>query len=123
MATTQGAPRRNGWLTAAAVILLVEGGLGYFYLPILGPWTTPFPFFVAAMSAAGIAAAFGILGHREWACALAGLVAGASILLDGVAVVGSLLAVVRQEPIMLSPLLPVEICAWLVVLFAVARRW
>jgi hypothetical protein len=75
------------------------------------------------MSAACLAAAAGILRQREWARVLAGLLAGVSLLLDGLTVVGALLALVRGEPAMLDPLLPLRLIAWLVVLFAVARRW
>jgi hypothetical protein len=121
--TTAGQAReRSGWLTAAAVILLVEGSLGLFYLPILGP-PGPVPIYVAVVSGASLAAAAGILLHRRWARVLAGLLAAISLLLDGLAVAWTLLALVRDEPVLFDVFLPISVVAWLVVAFAVARRW
>ncbi len=116
------ARQRGGWLTAAAVILFVEGGLGLLYLPILGP-PGPVSLYVIVTSGACFGAATGILVRREWGRALGGLMAGASLLFDGLAVAGSLLALVRGETVAVDPFLPIGLVAWLVVLFAVTRRW
>lgn len=113
---------RNGWITAAAVILLVEGGFGILYVPNLvggdlGP-LQPVGILIGGVSALSIAAGIGLLRLDGWARLAAGALAGIALVF------------------MYAPALVVAVShgawldfAWLgivvhvVVLFAVVRRW
>src|SRR5512141_429479 len=71
---------RNGWITAAAVILLVEGGFGILYVPNLvggdlGP-LQPVGILIGGVSALSIAAGLGLLRLDGWARLAAGALAG-----------------------------------------------
>ena len=115
-------PRRNGWVTAAAVILLLEGGLGILYVPTL-VGGDPGSFFAVGIVIVGIAlmnivSGLGLLRVHGWARFAAGALAAISLVF------------------MYAPALVVSVGhgAWLsfdwlgivgffVVLFAVVRRW
>ena len=113
---------RSGWLTAAAAILVVEGALGLLYLPIIDGWG-PWLVLVAGISIGSIAAGAGVLRRRAWARILAAAIAGVSLALNALAAVGSLWGSALGVAIAFDPLLPVSLVVWLVVAFAVARRW
>jgi len=119
---TEQRPRRSGWVTAGAVILLVHGGLGITYAPVLtdgglGP-LQPVVVLIVGVSVLTIAAGFGLLRLHGWARLLAGVLAAVSLafmyapaLLTAVAHGGWL------------DIAWLGVVAWLVVLFAVVRRW
>ena len=113
---------RNGWITAAAVVLLVEGGLGILYLPSLvggdlGP-LQPVGMLIGGVSALSIAAGFGLLRLYGWARLAAGALAAIAL----VFMYAPALAVAVSHGAWLD-FAWLGIVAYLVVLFAVVRRW
>lgn len=114
--------RRNDWVTAAAAILFVQGGLGILYAPSLmdgglGP-LQPVAIVIVGVSALGIVAGIGLLRLDEWARFAAGALSVVALVL------------------MYAPVLVVAVThgAWLdlgwlgaagdaAVPFAVLRRW
>jgi len=109
-------------VTAAAVILLVQGGLGITYAPVLmdgglGP-LQPVVVLIVGVAVLTIAAGIGLLRLHGWARLLAGALAAFSL-------------VFMYAPVLLTTVAHggwldvtwLGVVAWLVVLFAVVRRW
>lgn len=114
--------RRSGWVTAAAAILVVQGVIGFAYLPLLAGGSLeqiqPFLILLVTVSVLHLAAAIGLFRLRDWARFLAGLLAAVVL----VFMYAPALVVAVSHGVWLG-------FAWLgtvgniVVLFAVARRW
>ncbi len=119
---TEQRPRRGGWVTAAAVILLVEGGLGLLYAPMLtggdlGP-LQPVGIVIVGVAVLSIAAGIGLLRLYDWARLAAGALAAFSL----VFMYAPALVVAVAHGVWLG-FDWLGIVAFLVVLFAVVRRW
>ncbi len=115
-------PRRGGWVTAAAVILLLEGGLGITYVPTLaGGDLGPFlgvGIMIVGLAVLSIAAGIGLLRLQGWARLAAGLLASfALVFMYAPALV---FAVSHGDGLRFDWL---GVVAYLAVLFAVVRRW
>ena len=119
---TQQRPRRNGWVTAAAAFLLVEGGLGILYVPSLtGGGLGSFlgvGIVIVGVAALSIAAGIGLLRLHAWARLAAGALAAISL----VFMYAPALAVAVEHGVWLS-FDWLGIVGFFVVLFAVVRRW
>src|ERR1035437_5789619 len=82
-AGTERRPRRGAWVTTAAVVLMVEGGLGILYVPnlmggVLGP-LQPVGLLIGGVSALCFAAGVGLLRLYDWARIAAGALAFVSL--------------------------------------------
>lgn len=114
-------PRRSRWITAAAVILVVEGGLGIAYAPsLMGGGLMPISpaLIVLSLAVLNIAAGIGILRLRGWARLVAGALASFVLLFM---YAPALMAAVANGVWLGFDWLGV--IAYLVVLFAVLRCW
>ncbi len=115
-------PRRNAWVTAAAAFLLVQGALGILYAPVLtGGDLGPFlgvGIVIVGVGVADIAAGIGLLRLHGWARLAAGALAAVSLVFM---YAPALAASVSQGAYLGFDWL--GIVGFLVVLFAVARRW
>ena len=113
--------RRGRWVTAAAVILVAEGGLAMAYVPsLMGSGlvpTTP-ALFVLSLAVLNIAAGIGLLLLRRWARLVAGALSSLVLLFM---YAPALIAAVTNG-VWLGFDWP-GVVAYLVVLFAVLRRW
>lgn len=110
--------RRGGWVTAAAAVLIVQGGLGLAYLPILGGGDLhPLVLLVLSASVLGLAAGVGLLGLRRWARYAAGATACYSLFWFATTI-GD--AVTRAS---WSAFDVMSLAANLFVLFVILRRW
>jgi hypothetical protein len=115
-------PRRNGWVTAAAVVLLVEGGLGIMYVPTLvggdlGSLQSV-GILIVGLAVLNIVSGSGLLRLHGWARLAAGALAAVSLVfLYAPALV---VAVANGAWLSFDWL---GIVGFLVVLFAVVRRW
>ena len=119
---TEQRARRGAWITAAAVVMLVEGGLGILYVPSLvggdlGP-LQPVGILISGVSALSIAAGFGLLRLYGWARLAAGALAGIAL----VFMYAPALVVAVSHGAWLD-FAWLGIVAYLIVLFAVVRRW
>jgi hypothetical protein len=114
--------RRGAWVTAAAVILMIEGGLGLLYVPNLmggglGP-LQPVGILIGGVSALCFAAGIGLLRLYGWARLAAGALAAVSL----VFMYAPALVVAVAHGVWLG-FDWLGIVGFLVVLFAVVRRW
>jgi hypothetical protein len=119
---TEQRPRRNGWVTAAAVILLAEGGLGILYVPTLvggdlGSFVTV-GIVIVGIAILNIASGIGLLRLHRWARFAAGALATVSLLFM---YAPALVAAVGHGAWLSFDWL--GIAGFLVVLFAVVRHW
>ena len=119
---TEPRPRRTGWVTAAAAILLVEGGLGILYGPSpvggdLGSYLGV-GIVIAGIGVLNIAAGIGLLGLHGWARLAAGVLAAASL----VFMYAPALAASASHGVWFG-FDWLGIVGFCVVLFAVVRRW
>jgi hypothetical protein len=115
-------PRRGGWVTAAAVILLLEGGLGIAYAPNLiggdlGSFFTV-GIVIVSIAVASIAAGIGLLRLYGWARLGAGALAAILLVL----MYAPALVVSMGHGAWLSFDM-IWIVGFLVVLYAVIWRW
>jgi hypothetical protein len=115
-------PRRSRWITAAAAILVAEGGLGILYLPVLtssSMWPLqPLAILIVGLSVLNVAAGIGLLFLRGWARLVAGALSSFVLLFM---YAPALMAAVANDVWLGFDWL--GIVAYLVVLFAVQRRW
>lgn len=119
---TEQRPRRNGWVTAAAAILIVEGGLGLTYAPILAGGDLgllqPMGVLIVSLGLLSIAAGIGLLRLYSWARLAAGALAAVSLVfMYAPALVFAVAHGSWLDFVWLG------IMAYLAVLFAVIRRW
>jgi hypothetical protein len=121
-AGTRPRPRRGAWVTVAAVVLVVEGALGILYVPYLVGGDLgrlqPVGFLVAGLSALTFAAGIGLLRLYDWARIAAGALAFVSLAF----MYAPALVVAVEHGVWLG-FDWVGIVGFLVVLFAVVRRW
>lgn len=121
-AGTKPRPRRGAWVTVAAVVLMVEGGPGLLYVPNLVGGDLgrlqPVGFLVGGVSALSIAAGVGVLRLYGWARLAAGALAFVSL----VFMYAPALVVAVEHGVWLGFDWP-GVVGYLVVLFAVVRRW
>lgn len=113
---------RSAWISAAAVLLVVQGVLGFVYAPMLAGGgsieISPTVLLVWALAAANTATGLGLLRLQAWARVAAGTIAAGSLLL--VDVPGLLSAAERGAALTADVL---GLLTSLIVLFAVLRRW
>jgi hypothetical protein len=114
--------RRGRWVTAAAVILVVYGGLGILYVPFLmggSPWPIHFAeVLVLSVLVLHVAAGIGLLRLHGWARLTAGAISSFGLLFMYAPALMAVVANGAWNGINLPGLV-----GYLVVLFAVLRRW
>ncbi len=114
--------RRDRWVTAAAVILVVYGGLGILYLPFLmggSPWPIhPAEVLVVSFLVLHVAAGIGLTRLHGWARLAAGALSSFELLF----VYAPALVAAGANGVWLG-LDWLGVVGYLVVLFAVLRRW
>ena len=115
-------PRRSRWVTAAAAILVADGGLWILYLPMLtgsSIWPLqPVAILIVGLSVLNIAAGIGLLRLRGWARLVAGALS--SFVLLFMYAPALMVAVANGVWLGFDWL---GVVAYLVVMFAVLRRW
>lgn len=116
--------RRGGWVTAAAAILLVEGGLGILYTPLLTGSDLgslePAGILIVGVAALSIVAGIGLLRLHGWARLAAGALSAVGLVfMDAPALIFAMSQGARLDFALPWP----GIVGYLVVLFAVVRRW
>lgn len=114
--------RRGPWVTAAAVVLVVYGGLGIIYVPFLiggSPWPVQSAeLLVVSFLVLHVAAGIGLLRLHGWARLAAGAISSFALLLMYAPALMSVVASGAWSGLDLP-----GIVGYLVVLFAVLRRW
>jgi hypothetical protein len=122
IAATKQRPRRDAWVTAAAVVMLLEGGLGILYVPnLMGGDLRQLQsviLLIGGVSALCFAAGVGLLRLDGWARFAAGGLAAVSLLF----MYAPALVVAMEHGVWLG-FDWLGIVGFLLVLFAVVRHW